>query len=453
MKYKSFPTFAKLLTHREFRHLCKWVDQFMVKYQLYPENGKALISLSGGADSVLLSLVLKQFQNEGKLKELKFVHFHHGTRRGQDEELEFVKSFTQKYKIKGDFIYLNLSESNRPALESIQESLEITKISNFELVAREARLKHILSYEMEHFTIYLGHHLDDSFEWSLMQQFKSSEFKSTLGIPVKNGSKRRPFMCMAKHQIIRMLGEFNMSFVDDPSNLEEKFERNYLRHQIIPQIKLKYPSYLKNYVTRQNKMTRELVNVSGKKWTYEKDFLGGILLSTKDNMHEINRDQIVDCIKQLSSLKRGSLRDQLEKLFTAYQNGKKGPLSFSGGVKIFLDKNKLYFINKNIEQKIKNIDKGLYNYLKDGAQIPVVSIRENDDLISKSNSALLFPFLFFCRDKNARQILGPSMKALSPIFPLSTKYLIENHIWFQRKDRIRKFNNKLTLESLTPRFN
>ncbi|MBT7609790.1 MAG: tRNA lysidine(34) synthetase TilS [Bacteriovoracaceae bacterium] len=437
MNIYNIPTFKELLTHREFHQLTNWVDLFMLKHDLYPLTGYGVISLSGGADSLLLTLVLKHLQMRKKLKTLKFVHFHHGTRSSQDEELAFVQKFTTKIGIDGDFIYLKLRQKNNDQV-----------ISNFEMLAREKRYQ-VLEDELKvGDALYMGHHLDDSFEWSLMQQFKSSELRSTLGIPVKNGAIKRPFMCMARHQIEYLLKQFNMSYAIDPTNYDAKYERNYLRNNIIPKIKKQYPSYLKNYVARQNKLVEDKVPSVTERWNYIKDFLGGILLFHHSIGAKLNSDQVVDCIKELSSLNRGKIRDQLSKLIIAEQNNKKGPLSFSGGVKVYIDKKRLYFINREIASKIESIDNLILKQLS-SSQIPDDGLELKQYPLERHN--LLFPNIVYCRDKSAHQKLGPSLKKCSILLPQSTQYLIDHSIWFQSSDKISKINAKLTIERLTPR--
>ena len=433
MKINLIPTFADLLTHREFHLLCGWVDEFMVKHDLYPKSGKALISLSGGADSLLLSLVLKQLQNLGKIQQLSFIHFHHGTRKEHDEELEFVKSFTRKMQIDGYFIYLNLGTKST---------------SNFELQARELRNKNLELYKQQNYSIYLGHHIDDSFEWSLMQQFKSSQVKSCLGIPVKNEQKFRPFMCMTRSQIETILKVVKMPYVIDPTNLNDKFERNFIRHNLIPIIKKKYPSYLKNYVARQNELVKETNKKSSHKWISKRDHWGGILLINESQSSLINREQFNNCIHELSSKNRGKTREQFEKLLIAVKNNKKGPLSFSGGVKVYLEKNRLYFTSFEIEQKFKNLDKDIYHYLS-STQIPDgPNSTKLKSPINHKNQHPFFPELIFCRDKTAHRSLGPSMKNAYNLLPRSTQYLVDHKIWFQLLSKSKKNNSKLTIETL-----
>ena len=72
---------------------------------------------------------------------------------------------------------------------------------NFELKARLERYKIFSKYQDS--LIVLGHHIDDSFEWSLMQKMKSSRLESTIGIPLYNKNYIRPLMCVTKKQIRR----------------------------------------------------------------------------------------------------------------------------------------------------------------------------------------------------------------------------------------------------------
>ena len=176
---------------------------------------------------------------------------------------------------------------------------------------------------------------------------------------------------------------------------------------------------------------------------------GGILLTCLFSKQEINSEQVNNCISRLSSLRRGKTREQFQKLLLAFKNNKKGPLSFSGGVNIYLEKNSLYFTNNEIEQKYKNLDEDIYQYLT-STQIPGTedSLTINKLLKSK-NKKLIFPELVFCRDKKAHQSLGPSIKNCYKLLPQSTQYLVDHKIWFQLLSKNKKIDKNLTIELLT----
>jgi hypothetical protein len=259
----------------------------------------------------------------------------------------------------------------------------------------------------------------------------------------------RPFMCLARHQIIQFLRLFAMPYVIDPTNSLDKYERNFIRNSIVPVIKKKYPSYLKNYVSRQTKLVEELKKTKNDHWSYQKDELGAVLLINPKEGHSFNREQVMDCIRELSPVHRGKTRDQINKLREAYKNNKKGPLSFSGGVKIYIEKNQLYFTNSVIEEKFSKIDTALFQQLKD-TQIPKGDLSKmNKHCPLNKKNKWLYPEIIFCRDQLAFKALGPSLKNTFHLLPKATGYLVDNKIWFQALGKISKIDPKLNVEGLS----
>jgi tRNA(Ile)-lysidine synthase len=106
--------------------------------------------------------------------------------------------------------------------------------------------------------IVLAHHIDDSFEWTLLQSLRSSNIEGLVGIPLLNGKVIRPFMCVTKAQIGKFVQAFDLPFIEDPTNESLKYERNYIRNEVIPAFSDRYKQYLKHYVYRHNEISRRL---------------------------------------------------------------------------------------------------------------------------------------------------------------------------------------------------
>ncbi|TNF30855.1 MAG: tRNA lysidine(34) synthetase TilS [Deltaproteobacteria bacterium] len=399
-----------------FKKRAAHVLSFCDRHNLWPSNLCVHVSLSGGADSLFLTLVLKEALDLGVIKKLSVFHFNHGNRAEQKDEAEFVRDFCSK---------LNLP------LEVIE--LGLTSGDNFEAKARAAR-QNCFSNRISKFdAIALGQHIDDSFEWSLMQQFKTSSLDSTLGIPVRNGNLIRPLMCKTSRQIRDALGTLGIPFLIDPSNTHLNYERNYVRHILIPKIKERYPSYLKNYVSRANKLAlesgRHCLKQTTHQWQRFEDQFGGVgIYCANSNSKFIGGvEWLVDLIKELSLSERGTLRLQVEKMIEAQENGKKGPMKFSGGVQGYMDKGLFYFIHVDNLPKLALLDADIL------ASLVASDIPEGDLVRPKTDYPLpgIFPFLILSTDKNAPKHFGPAMKTPHKLFPKSTELLLQRGVYFQ----------------------
>lgn len=338
MKSKDF---SSILGRRSIKHV--W--SFMSSHQLVSSSGNYLLTLSGGIDSVFLLHLFKQFKLNGLIADFKAIHIHHNTRGTQDLEQQFVTKLCSDLKVELIVKKIDWSEDSK---------------SNFEHMARLKRFAEFFKELSKDSLLVLGHHIDDSFEWSLLQKFKSGSLKSGIGIPVRNKKIVRPLMCLTKKQIQSLCKLESLNYIQDPTNDNNNFERNYLRNQVIPLIAQKHPKYLKNYVYRSSELARKLdlyINdYPGDFYSYKATKDSYVVLNYKlDNDFEGFRHEFRSIIHTLSNSARGSLNSQIDSLITAAKNQKNGPIKFSGGVQAYLDRNYILLTSDNLQRKVIEI--------------------------------------------------------------------------------------------------
>jgi tRNA(Ile)-lysidine synthase len=213
----------------------------------------------------------------------------------------------------------------------------------------------------------LAHHIDDSFEWSLMQKCRSGEYASQLGIPVKRGPVIRPFMSVSRAQIETCAKKENMEFGHDPTNSLMSIDRNYLRTHVTNNLFRRYPKSIKNYVLASNQLAQKLglhilpkpielnhENLKIKQWPQETIIYHPQNLAIKNISQELLKAEIY----RLSTKERGKIAGQMINLIRAIKSHKLGPISFSGGVKVYLRPNCLRIVAKNYQLKDTHIPKG-----------------------------------------------------------------------------------------------
>jgi tRNA(Ile)-lysidine synthase len=299
------------------------------------------IAVSGGVDSMTLLWLAQTLHREGKIGPVRALFVHHHTRSGQDQEASLVLDYCQQLGVECKVLHI--------------EGLK-AETSNFEKLARTLR-KNIVKDELtKGELLWEGHHLDDSYEWHMMQKSRSNHLKAILGIPARNGVITRPFLCVTKNQIQRLARMENIPFAEDPTNKDLKFDRNYVRHEIIPAIKKRYPDYLKHYAHLSN-FTAILLKMSLSKgstagiYVYEH---GAVLVGT--HFSEI---QLQEIIHTYSNSDRGEIVGPIQRMLKAIGNGKKGPFHFSGGMEAYYSSGILMIYR----QGMKNYDENIANVL------------------------------------------------------------------------------------------
>lgn len=296
------------------RRTLKYISNFIQSLKLDKEK-LITIGVSGGVDSMTLLYVMKKLDYK-----IQAVHINHGTRHFENLLEE---------KLVSDFCLLNNIKLDVYKFEN-------KNTSNFEMEARKFRYKIFKSYKSQ---IVTAHHIDDSFEWHLMQKFRSSS-RHQYGIPARNKNVFRPFMCLTKKQICYLAKDNKIPFLEDSSNNENNYERNYIRNILIPMIAEKYPNYLKHYVNQMNNLTKKenihLCSINKKKER-----------TNKLHIHA-SYDEIEDLIKSYSSKKRGKISNNLNALMKAIEGNKRNfQMNFSGGVTVKVTKNEIFILNKN----------------------------------------------------------------------------------------------------------
>lgn len=195
-------------------------------------NKKIGIAVSGGVDSmVLLDLMSKQSKN------IVILNVEHGI-RGEISRRDtlFVKKYADNLGINCIF----------KSVDAISYSKE--KNISIELAARELRYQFFDSLIQSGVVdeIALAHHLDDQAETILMRIFRGTGVRGLRGIVDRLGYIH-PLISITKADILEYALRNKIPFVDDHTNLESDYTRNYIRNEIMPLVKEKYNDVLSSF--------------------------------------------------------------------------------------------------------------------------------------------------------------------------------------------------------------
>lgn len=302
------------------------------------------VALSTGADSMALLYLLHKLKGQNLYLELRAIHINHGTRPEENAlEEKLAEDFCRKLGLTLTVVHLKLDIDQK----------------NFEGEARRLRYRALFKDLRQDELLFLGHHIDDSFEWSLMQRGRSSELKSQIGIPLVNGRIRRPLMCFTRKQIELIVKEAGLIHSEDSSNKNNKFLRNDLRNNLIPQLKKRFPKYLKHYVRQSEQLAHRLEVHRNQEISqvlrWEENLttpLSGIIILRHPlgkNLFQGAEEVLRQGIYQLSQKNRGRISEEVNKLIEAAALFKSGPMSFSGGVKVYIKRGELLIVAKGYE--------------------------------------------------------------------------------------------------------
>lgn len=391
----SFKSSNSKYTNRFTGHFMRFIEE----YKLFHKDEPLLIAVSGGIDSMALVQALKIIQSYGYSNPLRVAHINHGSRAGQDREENFVHQYCSHLGIESISVTLSDLDPNR----------------NFEYKARLKRYEAFFEIANDDEKLVLAHHIDDSFEWTMLQSLRSSSIEGLIGIPVVNGRVIRPFMCMTKAHIRRYASSFDLPFIEDPTNELIKYERNFIRNNVVSAFEDRYKKYLKHYVYRHNEISRRLgLHLLHQHQTSFNISYGPesvLIYSTTGTKDFSGVEQLVlKGLKHLNPDSRGKVAGQIKNIITALKNNKFGPITLTKGIKVYLDLNLL--LMTKLEQprlKFKSKEAQAFSYDE--------FINYIEEVIPSKKLHLDFPYLV--------TIKGPSLDKRNFNTTFNTKALAE----------------------------
>jgi len=170
------------------------------------------VAVSGGMDSMAVLDFLS------RNKDVSVLHFNHGTSHA-DEAENLVYQYCKERNI--SFVAGKIN-SERPRGVSLEEFWRDQRYNFFDSCS--------ITPFYSNRPIITCHHLDDLVETWL---FTSMHGDPKL-IPSQRGRYLRPFLITRKSVLEDWCDRKNVPYIEDPSNMDQSYMRNYIRHEIVP---------------------------------------------------------------------------------------------------------------------------------------------------------------------------------------------------------------------------
>ena len=201
-----------------------------------PKN-KFLLACSGGLDSVVLAHLCAQCGFDFLLAHCNF------KLRGNesDEDERFVRQLAKRL---GKTVCVKQFKT--------QEYVNKKSIS-IQMAARELRYEWFEGLMLQNNikTLVTAHHADDNLETFIINLSRGTGIKGLTGIPSRTRNIARPLLPFTRIQILEFAKKEAIEWREDRSNLETKYLRNKIRHEIVPVLKELHPTFLTNFIETQ----------------------------------------------------------------------------------------------------------------------------------------------------------------------------------------------------------
>lgn len=211
---------------------------FVAAEKLFSAKDHLLLAVSGGMDSVVLCDIIHRLGYTFSIAHCNF------TLRGEESDRDeaFVKELADHYHAS---FHCQAFETSLYASKnkcSIQEAARQLRYSWFNDLIQELSQKN----RLRKFRLLTAHHRDDNIETLLMNFFKGTGIAGLRGMRPATDQVIRPLLFASRVEIETYAREAGLQWVEDSSNLEDKYSRNYFRHQVIPLVEKIYPKAMDN---------------------------------------------------------------------------------------------------------------------------------------------------------------------------------------------------------------
>ena len=220
-------------------------------------NGKTLLAVSGGVDSMVLLHLYFALKLDFAVAHCNF------QLRGTESDLD--------EKLVADFCIKN----NIPFFVERFDTMQIVEARklSIQIAARELRYNWFkqICIDQNYQFIATAHHLDDQAETFLINFTRGTGIDGLVGIPEKNENIIRPLLSFSREDILKYAIENEMAWREDQSNASTKYLRNKMRHLVLPVLKEENAEFLKSFQNTLNHLKQAQLLANDAVAFFEKD--------------------------------------------------------------------------------------------------------------------------------------------------------------------------------------
>lgn len=199
--------------------------------QLRQSESKIVLGLSGGMDSRVMLDLLARYQAVNPEVKCLAVHVHHGLSQHADEWACQCAAWCDEVNI---------------PLEVERVELDLGDGGSIEERARVARYAALSKYIAKHDLLLTGQHADDQLETFMLALKRGSGPKGLScmadAMPFNHGVLVRPLLQVPRSTIEAYIQANQLEWVEDESNQDTRYDRNFIRHQIAPNLLERWPT-------------------------------------------------------------------------------------------------------------------------------------------------------------------------------------------------------------------
>lgn len=304
---------------------------------LISDDNEILLAVSGGIDSMVM---LDLFQKSNYKFAVANINFKLRGKEANDEAF-FVKEYCNEKKIKlyqKEFDTENYATKNKV---SIQMAARTLRYEWFDALADDKQFNFIAT----------AHHLDDQSETFFINLIRGTGISGLHGISKIKDKLIRPLLFTTREEITEYAAKYNVPYREDSSNASDKYQRNFIRHNILTEFHklrsdfslnldktISHLAELESYA--QMHIETEIENI------VESSTLGIFQIKTQS----IIKNKFINLILYTLLKEYGFQNNHINNIEKHILNKDSGKVITSSSYKLFIDRNSIVLAKKEVAE-------------------------------------------------------------------------------------------------------
>lgn len=183
------------------------------------------VAYSGGLDSSVLLHLAAYWRDQGLFAGLSAVHVHHGLNPAADEWVAHCVAQCQALAV---------------SCQVERVAVDLRSSAGLEAAARGARYAAFDGVRADY--LLLAHHRDDQVETLLLNLLRGAAVHGAAAMPAAQGRFLRPLLGIPRSMLVSYAQVHGLAWIEDSSNGDVRYTRNFLRHEILPRLIQRFPA-------------------------------------------------------------------------------------------------------------------------------------------------------------------------------------------------------------------